>query len=241
MRAVSSAICTSADPVSASARPCLPTISSFASLVRVIASFRRLRSPSPPRGRTRTAETAVGRKGSNEPFSGVFARDGATADQAAMFHVRRRSRPPGHGEAGIEILEDGGSAADAAVAACLASCVAETVMTGLLGGGHAIFYDAATGQRAESRLLRRRAGPRRGAGEVELLSSTSRSAWSSCTTRSGSPPAACPGCRRGSARSARRTDGSPGSASSSRRCGWRARASSCRRPTRRAWRCSRRS
>jgi gamma-glutamyltranspeptidase/glutathione hydrolase len=48
-------------------------------------------------------------------------------------------------EAGIEILEDGGSAADAAVAACLASCVAETVMTGLLGGGHAIYFDAATG------------------------------------------------------------------------------------------------
>jgi gamma-glutamyltranspeptidase/glutathione hydrolase len=41
-------------------------------------------------------------------------------------------------DAGIEILEDGGSAADAAVAASLASCVAETVMTGLLGGGHAI-------------------------------------------------------------------------------------------------------
>src|SRR5437868_9568550 len=47
--------------------------------------------------------------------------------------------------AGIEILEAGGSAADAAVAACLASCVAETVMTGLLGGGHAIYYDAASG------------------------------------------------------------------------------------------------
>jgi gamma-glutamyltranspeptidase / glutathione hydrolase len=44
-------------------------------------------------------------------------------------------------EAGIEILEEGGSAADAAVAACLASCVAETVMTGLLGGGHAIYWD----------------------------------------------------------------------------------------------------
>ena len=43
--------------------------------------------------------------------------------------------------AGIEILEDGGTAADAAVAACLASCVAETVMTGLLGGGHAIYWD----------------------------------------------------------------------------------------------------
>lgn len=45
-------------------------------------------------------------------------------------------------EAGIEILQEGGSAADAAVAACLASCVAETVMTGLLGGGHAIYMDA---------------------------------------------------------------------------------------------------
>ena len=49
-------------------------------------------------------------------------------------------------EAGIEALEAGGSAADAAVAAGLASCVAETVMTGLLGGGHAIHYDAAAGR-----------------------------------------------------------------------------------------------
>jgi gamma-glutamyltranspeptidase/glutathione hydrolase len=47
--------------------------------------------------------------------------------------------------AGVEILSEGGSAADAAVAAALASCVAETVMTGLLGGGHAIYYDAASG------------------------------------------------------------------------------------------------
>ena len=45
-------------------------------------------------------------------------------------------------DAGIEILEHGGNAADAAVAASLASCVAETVMTGLLGGGHAaVFWD----------------------------------------------------------------------------------------------------
>src|SRR4030095_1100180 len=43
-------------------------------------------------------------------------------------------------DAGIEILEDGGNAADAAVAASLASCVAETVMTGLLGGGHAAVH-----------------------------------------------------------------------------------------------------
>ena len=52
---------------------------------------------------------------------------------------------PATARAGAEILADGGSAADAAVGACLASCVAETVMTGLLGGGHAIYFDAAAG------------------------------------------------------------------------------------------------
>jgi gamma-glutamyltranspeptidase/glutathione hydrolase len=51
---------------------------------------------------------------------------------------------PATAEAGAEILAAGGTAADAAVAACLASCVAETVMTGLLGGGHAIHWDAET-------------------------------------------------------------------------------------------------
>jgi gamma-glutamyltranspeptidase / glutathione hydrolase len=53
---------------------------------------------------------------------------------------------PATAEAGLRILEEGGSAADAAVAASLASCVAETVMTGLAGGGHAIWWDGATGE-----------------------------------------------------------------------------------------------
>src|SRR4029450_4768146 len=45
-------------------------------------------------------------------------------------------------DVGTAILEAGATAADAAVAAPLASCVAETVMTGLLGGGHAaVFWD----------------------------------------------------------------------------------------------------
>ena len=57
---------------------------------------------------------------------------------------------PATADVGIAILRDGGSAADAAVAACLASCVAETVMTGLLGGGHGIYFDASSG---EARLL----------------------------------------------------------------------------------------
>jgi gamma-glutamyltranspeptidase / glutathione hydrolase len=52
---------------------------------------------------------------------------------------------PATAAAGVEILAEGGTAADAAVGASLASCVAETVMTGLLGGGHAIYHDAETG------------------------------------------------------------------------------------------------
>jgi gamma-glutamyltranspeptidase / glutathione hydrolase len=50
---------------------------------------------------------------------------------------------PATSAAGLEVLQDGGSAADAAVAAALASCVAETVMTGIAGGGHAIWWDGA--------------------------------------------------------------------------------------------------
>src|SRR3954447_24794994 len=53
---------------------------------------------------------------------------------------------PATAEAGAEILAAGGNAADAAVAASLASCVAETVMTGLLGGGHTIYLDASSGE-----------------------------------------------------------------------------------------------
>ncbi len=47
-------------------------------------------------------------------------------------------------EVGAEVLHDGGSAADAAVAMVLAACVAETVFTGLTGGGFAIYHDAGT-------------------------------------------------------------------------------------------------
>jgi gamma-glutamyltranspeptidase/glutathione hydrolase len=62
-----------------------------------------------------------------------------------VIHAAVAAGHPATADAGAEILADGGSAADAAVAACLASCVAETIMTGLLGGGHAIYFDAASG------------------------------------------------------------------------------------------------
>ena len=52
---------------------------------------------------------------------------------------------PATAEAGAEILADGGSAADAAVAPPAPRRVAETVMTGFLGGAHAIYRDARSG------------------------------------------------------------------------------------------------
>ena len=53
---------------------------------------------------------------------------------------------PATAEAGLEALADGGTAADAAVAGVLASCVAETVMTGIAGGGFALWLDARSGR-----------------------------------------------------------------------------------------------
>ena len=49
-------------------------------------------------------------------------------------------------DAALEILRDGGTAADAAVAGILASGVAESLLTTLLGGGHGIHFEAATGE-----------------------------------------------------------------------------------------------
>ena len=53
---------------------------------------------------------------------------------------------PDTARVGLEILQAGGSAADAACAMVLAGCVAETIFTGLGGGGFATVYEAATGQ-----------------------------------------------------------------------------------------------
>lgn len=51
---------------------------------------------------------------------------------------------PATAEVGLRMLAAGGNAADAAVAAVLASCVAESVLTGITGGGYATYYDAVT-------------------------------------------------------------------------------------------------
>lgn len=53
---------------------------------------------------------------------------------------------PATAQAGADILAAGGTAADAAVAMVLTSCAAETLFTGLGGGGFATHYEAATGE-----------------------------------------------------------------------------------------------
>jgi gamma-glutamyltranspeptidase / glutathione hydrolase len=53
---------------------------------------------------------------------------------------------PSTAQAGADILSRGGSAVDAAVAMMLVSCAAETIFTGLGGGGFATVYDATTTQ-----------------------------------------------------------------------------------------------
>ena len=53
---------------------------------------------------------------------------------------------PATAGAGLRVLRDGGTAADAAVAAVLACCATETIYTGLGGGGFATYFDASTCQ-----------------------------------------------------------------------------------------------
>ena len=128
-------------------------------------------------------------------------------------------------EAGVEILSDGGSAADAAVAAALASCVAETVMTGLLGGGHAIYFDASSGRARNLDCFVAVPGlgvePRRDVDLVKL-----QVPFRAFLRGSAPCTASTAGCR--------------GRGWSSRRSGSRATGSSFRRRTPLAWPCSRR-
>src|ERR687897_886829 len=78
-------------------------------------------------------------------FEGMIMRSWSAARTPIMTAVVAgvAAGHPATAAAGLRILQQGGSAADAAVAATFASCVAETVMTGLGGGGHAIVWNAA--------------------------------------------------------------------------------------------------
>src|SRR4051794_14175417 len=78
-------------------------------------------------GGTRPFGSTVRRMERNRVTAGVAANHPATA------------------EVGLDILQAGGSAADAAVAAVLACSATESIYTGLGGAGFATCYDAASG------------------------------------------------------------------------------------------------
>ena len=67
------------------------------------------------------------------------------------------------------MLDQGGSAADAAVCACFVSCVCEVVMTGLLGGGHGMIWDAAKGSASQLDFFTSVPGLGAPASEPELV------------------------------------------------------------------------
>ena len=157
---------------------------------------------------------------------------------AGMLRAAVAAGHPATTAAGVEILEAGGSAADAAVAACLASCVAETVMT---GAPRRRARDLPRrGARARARNLDCFCAVPGGTRRRRCSSSTCPSARRSSTTRSARPPAPCRACRRASTRSG----------ASHGRLPWadlcapalaarpRGRADAAR-PTSPAWRCSR--
>ena len=129
---------------------------------------------------------------------------------------RGRGRQPGDGRGRApRCSAQGGSAADAAVAMVLTSCVAETVFTGLAGGGFATYYDAGSGDAAcldffvavpglAGRARRRRKRSR----------STSAASW--CRTPSGPRRSPCPGSPPVWRRCTSAGDGSPGTTSCAR-------------------------
>jgi gamma-glutamyltranspeptidase/glutathione hydrolase len=95
--------------------------------------------------------------GRSDP-DGTALRASAALHRRALVQSQRESPPardesvragvaaghPATAEVGLRVLAAGGSAADAAVAATLACCVTESVVTGLGGGGFATYYDAGT-------------------------------------------------------------------------------------------------
>lgn len=65
--------------------------------------------------------------------------------QSSEFAPAVAAGHPVTADVGVEILSAGGTAGDAAAAMVLGSCVAETIFTGLSGGGFAVYVDGESG------------------------------------------------------------------------------------------------
>ena len=216
----------------------------------VVRSARPIRSPGTvastplPGAADRRRRFGYARRRADEPPARLPARRASRASAGSRCRGSSviagvAAGHPATAAAGVEILADGGSAADAAVAAALASCVAETVMTGLLGGGHAIHLRRRDRHRAQPRLLLRVPGLGAEPREPELVHLEVPFGAELVHYAVGPASCAVPGRARRARRAvAARTAGCRGRGSSSRRCGSRATASRCRPRTSPASRCS---
>ena len=74
---------------------------------------------------------------------GLLSMIGSSLDVRAEGGVVAAENPLG-AAAGLAVLEEGGSAVDAAIAASLASCVVHSTSCGIGGGGFMVIYDAQT-------------------------------------------------------------------------------------------------
>jgi gamma-glutamyltranspeptidase/glutathione hydrolase len=78
----------------------------------------------------------------NRPSTVGRSKRTSRRQEVKRVHAGVAAGHPATAEVGLRMLAAGGSAADAAVAAVLACCVSESVLTGIGGGGFATYYDA---------------------------------------------------------------------------------------------------
>ena len=101
-------------------------------------------------------------------------------------------RPP---ERARRSCTSGGSAADAGVAMMLVSCAAETIFTGLSGGGFAIHYDAGLADGDVSGLLRPDSGHHRPCARAGVAHRGGLRRPAGAVRHRARRPLPCPGCR----------------------------------------------
>ena len=183
-------------------------------------------APATP-GRTKLPARAAGRP---------IRRRAVVADAviaASPPAIRRRSTPV------VEILEEGGTAADAAVAASLASCVAETMMTGLSAAGTRSTGTRRVGGRATLDCFVTVPGLGAEPREPEVVRLEVPFGAELVHYAVGPATCAVPGLPAGlDAALAHARAAARGHGSSNRRWPSPATVPSCRPHTRRAWRCS---
>ena len=126
---------------------------------------------------------------------------GVASSTAEPCRGARRRRTSADREAGARVLEEGGNAVDACIAAAFASWVAESPLTGPGAGGFMLVHRARDGRRACSTSSSRRPGlGRASAAAPRWTRSTSTSAARRRRRSSGSAPRSCavPGAAPGS-------------------------------------------